>query len=61
MNLVTKQKQIHRLSEQTYGYWGRWETGWDREFGMDMYTLLYLNCITNKVLCKAQETLLNIM
>ena len=29
--------------------WGR-EQGWDREFGIHMYTLLYLKWITNKVL-----------
>ena len=27
---------------------GRWEEGIVREFGMDMYTLLYLKWITNK-------------
>ena len=28
MNLVTKQKQTHRLREQTYGYWGEeWGEG----------------------------------
>ena len=33
-----------------------------REFGSDMYTLLYLNWITYKeLLCTAQGTLLNIM
>ena len=30
-----------------------------REFGMDMYTLLYLKWITNKAYCIAQGTLLN--
>ena len=33
MNLFTKQKQTHRLREQTYGYWGKGERarlgGWD--------------------------------
>ena len=43
MNLFTKQKQTHRLREQTYGCQGIF-----REFGMDMYTLLYLKRITNK-------------
>ena len=49
MNLFTK--QIHRLREQTYGYWvvgGEWRRGIVREFGMDLYTLLYLKWITNK-------------
>ena len=49
MNLSTKQEQTHRLGEQIYSYQGRkvgWRTDW--EFGMDMYTLLYLTWITNK-------------
>ena len=37
-----------------------WEDG-GREFGMDMYILLYLKWVTNKDLLIAQETLLNIM
>ena len=49
MNLFTKQKQTHRLRKRTYGYWGEgWEGGIVREFGIDMYTLLYLKWITNK-------------
>ena len=39
------QKQTHRLRKCTYGC-QREET--DREFGMAMYTLLYLKWITNK-------------
>ena len=35
MNLLTKQKETHRLRERTYGC---------------LYTLLYLKWITNKVL-----------
>ena len=48
-----KQKQTHRFREQTYGCQGRsrregmMEEG-DTEFGMDMYTLLYLKWIINK-------------
>ena len=38
-----------------------WKEGIVREFGIDMYTLLYLKWITNKVLCIAQGTLLNVM
>ena len=39
INLLTKQKETHRLREQNYGCrWG----GTIREFGMDMCTLLYL-------------------
>ena len=41
MNLFTK--QTHRLREQTYGYQGEGRAGGtDLEFGIDMYTLLYL-------------------
>ena len=41
MNL-TKQEETHRLKERTYDCWGEgWEEGIVREFGMDMYTLLY--------------------
>ena len=48
-NLFTKQKQTHRRREQTYGYWGEgWGRGTDWEFGIDMYTLLYLKQITKK-------------
>ena len=47
MNLFTKQKQIHRLRERIYGYRGEaWGEGIFREFGIDMYTLLYLKWIT---------------
>ena len=35
MNLFTKQKQAHRLTEQTYDYQGEGR-GTDWEFGMDM-------------------------
>ena len=43
MNLFTKQKQTHRLREQTYGYRGKGGGGGiDWELGIDMYTLLYL-------------------
>ena len=43
MNLFTKQKQTHRVREQTYSYQeGRVRGGIDWEFGIDMYTLLYL-------------------
>ena len=45
MNLLTKQKQAHRLQESAYACWGE-ETV--REFGVDMYTLLYLKWISNK-------------
>ena len=61
INLFTKEKQTHR--EQIYGYWGKgWRGGIVRDFGMDMYRLLYLKWITDKdLLYIAQRTLLNVM
>ena len=51
MNFFIKQKQIHRLRERTYGCWGE---GWRErivwEFGINIYPLLYLKWINNKVL-----------
>ena len=44
-NKLTKEKKTHRLREWAYGWQGE---GIVREFGMDMYTLLYLKWITNK-------------
>ena len=49
MNLSTKQKKSHRHRKQTYGYqrgkvWG----GINQEFGINIYTLLYIKQITNK-------------
>ena len=42
-NVFTKQKQTHRLREGTYGYRGEVSGGGiDWEFGIDMYTMLYL-------------------
>ena len=53
MNLFTKQKQTHRLREKIHGYQrGRVEGGIDWEFGIDLYTLLYLKEITKKTYCK---------
>ena len=45
MNLLTKQKETHRLRKQTYGCLGE---GTVREFEVVMDTLLYLKWITNK-------------
>ena len=44
INLFTKVKQNHWLREQIYGSWGNGGMvgGIDREFGVDMYMLLYL-------------------
>ena len=46
INLITKQRQTHRLREWTYG--GKEGRGIVRDFGTDMYTLLYLKWITSK-------------
>ena len=49
MNLFAKQKQTHRLKELNGGCkGGKWGGGVVREFGMDMYTLLHLKCISNR-------------
>ena len=45
MNLVTKQKDTHRLRERTCGCQGKRIV---REIEMDMYILLYSKWITNK-------------
>ena len=39
----------------------RWREGIVREYGMDMYTLLYLKWITNKDLLHSTRTLLGVM
>ena len=50
MNLLTKDKQTHRLREGIYGcLWGKdWGERIVREFGMDLYTLLYLKHLSNR-------------
>ena len=58
MNLLTKQKETHRVREWIYGYRGKGEIL--REFGMDMNTLLYLKWIT-RTYWIAHGTLLNVM
>ena len=42
MNLFTKQKQIYRLRKQTYGYQRGKVGGINEEFGINIYTLLYI-------------------
>ena len=56
MNLLTKQKQTHMLQERAYGCQGRgvsggegWREGLLREFGTDMYILLYLKWIVKQM------------
>ena len=56
MNLLTKQKETHRLRKQTHGYQ---REGIVRGFGKVMYTLLYLKRITTKTYCIVH--LLNVM
>ena len=46
MNLLIKQKQTYRFRKRIYGCLGER----DRELGMDIYTLLYVKGISNKVL-----------
>ena len=48
MNLLTKQKQTHRLRAQARGCVGRMGERTVREFAKDLYTPLYLRWITNK-------------
>jgi len=45
MNLLTKQKETHRLRKQTHGCQGE---GIVKNFEKVMYTLQYLKWITNK-------------
>ena len=53
MNLFTTQKQIHRLRELIYASCGeKWCGGRDWEFVIDIYTLLDLKKITNKIFKK---------
>ena len=49
-NLIKKQKQVYRLRERTYGYGSGGNMGERivREFGTDIYTLLYLKWRTSK-------------
>ena len=43
MNLHTKQKQIHRLRKQTYGYQrGKLGAGINEEVGVNKYITLYV-------------------
>ena len=59
MNLFTKQKQTQRLREWTYGRGEGWGKGIVREFGIDMYTLLYLKWITTDLyFCFCASTIL---
>ena len=60
MNLFTK--KTHRLKRMNLQVLGEeWGAGIVREFGMDMYTLLYLKQINNKDQLYTTGTLLNVM
>ena len=49
MNLFTKQKETHRHIKQTQDYQrGKQGGGINKEFGINIYTLLYIKQITNK-------------
>ena len=51
MNFFTKQTWIHKPRRETYGCQGEeWGERIVREFGINMYTLLYFKWTTNKVL-----------
>ena len=52
MNLLTKQKETHRLRKQTHGCQGE---GIVKNFAKVMYTLRYLKWITNKDLPYSTE------
>ena len=55
MNLFTKQKQTHRLRKQTYNYQRGKGRRVNQESGVNIYTLLYIKQITNKVLLYSTE------
>ena len=61
-NEFTYKRETHRLREWAHGCQGEgWVEGIVKEFGVDMYTLLYLEEITNRTYCIAQGTLINVM
>ena len=64
MNLLTKQNRLidleNKLITVTRGEGGGWREGIVREFGNEVYTLLYLKLITNKTYFIAQGILLSI-
>ena len=45
INVITEQKETHRLRKWTYGCQGEWIV---RDFGKVIYTLLYLKWMTNE-------------
>ena len=60
VNLLKNRDRLTDLENLWLPWVNEW--GWERwECGIDMYTLLYIKWITNKVLLIAQATLLNVM
>ena len=62
-NYVSERKVIFRLTDLENCWGERWREGMVREFGMDMYTLLYLKWKTNSRITYyiAQGALFNVM
>ena len=58
INLLTKQKETHRLRKWTHGFWGERIV---KDFEKVMSILLYLKWIMNKIYCTAHGTQLNVM
>ena len=54
MNRFARQKQRHRCGEQTHGHqrgkwgWGGGGGGMNWDFGLDIYTLIYIKKVSNK-------------
>ena len=55
MNISMKQKQTHRHTGQTCGCQGR--RGMEWEFGINKCKLLYIELVSDKFYCTAQETI----
>ena len=50
MNLLTKQKQTHRHRKQTSDYQREKGVGISQKFGINIFTLLYIKKINDKIL-----------
>ena len=61
MNLLTKQKQTHRHRKQTSGYQREKGVGISQKFGINIFTLLYIKKINDKILCVVQGKIFNIL
>ena len=60
MNLYTKQEEMHRHRKQIYGYQRERGRSINKEFGINIYTLLYIKQITYKKVLYNTRTLLDI-